>query len=499
MRADHVQLAGLGDAEVFLLFEPDRHAGAILDPGARDAFGIHLDLAGIGVQRVGLRVFVEGAVAGPLAGLFRHRHPGIALRPELLERHLGRGPRFLIGELDVIHLVFAVGKLRPEPELVGETFEDLVVRQAVLDWLDHLLHGVNPVVGIGAARGDVVLLQRRGRGHHDIGPAGRRRPPDIDTDDGLDLAQRTDQPIGVLLVRHEVVAGVEDHLDVGVGVGLPVVEELLARVLKRVGDAGSRDDLGDEVATLAHADRRRVAALRHAAVAVVPGETDTGAGLADLAGESGEVDDRPIGHLAVLGALDRPGTRDLGVRCGEELGQLLDLGLGHAGDRRGPSGRLRRAVGLALDVGDPLVGADGVFVDVGAVFQPLLEHMEGHGEEQRGVGVGDDPHRLGAEEFIRRRPLRVDRHELDAGVADLFPVGIHAVVGDAILDPVVLDRVGAYQHEHLGVVSDHLPSGLRGVDLHIADDARHDHLAGAGRPIAGGVGAAAHEVDEPAL
>ena len=159
------------------------------------------------------------------------------------------------------------------------------------------------------------------------------------------FSERPDQPVGVLLVRHEVVAGVEDHLDVGIGVGLTVVEELLAGVFQRLGDPRGRHDLGDEVAPLAHAHRRAVAALRHAAVAVVPREPEARARLADLAGQRLEVDDGPIGHFAVLGALNGPGPGDLGGRGGEELGQFLDLGLVHAGDLGGPGRRLRRAVG----------------------------------------------------------------------------------------------------------------------------------------------------------
>ncbi len=482
-----------------MLLHPDRHARAIVDLHASDAFGEHLDLAGIGVQRAAFGIVVELAVTGPLAGRFRHRHPGIAFFPELLERHVLGRARGFVGQFDVIHLVFAVGELGPEPELVGETFEDLVVRQALADRLDHLLHRVDLVVGIGATGGDVILFQRRGRGHDDIDPTGRRRPPDVDADDGFHLLQRPDQPVGILLVRHEVVAGVEDHLDVGVGVGLAVVEELLAGVFQRLGDPRGRNDLGDEVAALAHAHRRAVAALRHAAVAVVPREPEARTRLADLAGQRLEVDDGPIGHFAMLGTLDRPGPGDLRGRGGEKLGEFLDLGLVHAGDRGGPGRSFRRAVGLTFHIGDPLVGPNRVFVEIGAIFEPLLEHMVGHGEEQRGIGVGDDLQPLGVQVAVGRRALRVDRDELDPGVADLFPGAIHAVVGDAVFDAVVLDRVGADQHEHLGVVADDFPGGLAGVDLHVADHARQEHLTGARRPVASGVGAAAHQVDQAAL
>lgn len=315
----------------------------------------------------------------------------------------------------------------------------------------------------------------------------------------MQLAEGFQQPVQVLLVRDEVVACVVDHPDVGIGAGLAVVEELLAGIFQHLDDAAGGAELVHEVLARRQPRGRGLARLRHPAAAIVPGKAHAFAGLADLADERGKVDDRVVGQFAVMGALQRPGAAELGARFGEKLGHLADLVGRNAGDARGPVGRLGGAVILALDIGDPAVGAGRVLVHVGAVFQTLFQHVMGHAQEQRDVRVGHDLHPVRIQVGIRRRALRVDRDEAAARVADLGPGAGHAVVGHGELDPVVLDRVAADEDEDLGVVAHDLPCGLGRIDLHVADDVRQGHLRRAGREVALGDGAAADQVEEALL
>ena len=65
-------------------------------------------------------------------------------------------------------------------------------------------------------------------------------------------------------------------------------------------------------------------------------------------------------------------------------------------------------------------------------------------------------------------------------------------------DLAVVQRVGAPQHQKLGVFGDHGPHRLLLVNLERADNVRHDDLCGAGRVVPRGVHEAAFEVHHPA-
>ena len=125
--------------------------------------------------------------------------------------------------------------------------------------------------------------------------------------------------------------------------------------------------------------------------------------------------------------------------------------------------------------------------------------MPAHRQEQRGIGVGDDLHPLGAHGLVGGGALRVDRHELHAGIADRLPARIHLVVGHGVFDAVVLPRVATHEHEDLGVVADHFPGRLRRIHLHVADDVRQADLRGAAGVVAGGHAVAADEAEQPPL
>ena len=307
-----MELPRFGIAEIFVLLHPHRHARAIVDLHRGDVFAIHLDPARGRVQRVAFRVVDKGAVPHPSAGFFRHLHPGIALFPELFERDFIRRRGPFVSCPNMGHELFAIGELRPKAQLVGETLEDLVIRAAFAHRFDDFLHRIDPVIGIGSARGDVITFQRRRRGQHDIGPPGRCCPPDIDADNRVDGFQRPDQPVGVLLVRHEVVAGVEDHVNFGINARVAVIGELHPGIFQHVGDPTGRTGAAHKVSALAQPCWRGLARLRHAAIAIVPAKADTTARPPDLPRECGEVDDGPVGHLAMLCPLQRPSASNRG-------------------------------------------------------------------------------------------------------------------------------------------------------------------------------------------
>ncbi len=281
----------------------------------------------------------------------------------------------------MVDQVIAIGELRPEVQLVREALADVIVRHAFADRLDCLLHRIDLVVGICPADADVVPLQRRAGRQHEIGPANSSRPPQIDADNGFDLLQRPDQSVRVLLVRHEDIADVVDHLHVRVSAGHAVTDEVFAGSFQHLGDAAGRADTLDPVAPLAEADGRGLARLRHSARPIVPRKPDALPRLADLAAQGGEVDDGPVSHLAMLGALKRPCTGDLGLGCSHRFSQFADLVGRDAGNLFGSFGGLRGVVILALNIVDPFIRADGIFRQILAVFQTFFEHMERHGAE----------------------------------------------------------------------------------------------------------------------
>ena len=499
--AYHVHLVRLGVAQIFGRRQELGHGRHVVQTHLVDGGGIHLDLAARGMQRVLGGVCAEFGMAHPLPCLLGHLDGGMAFFPELGEGGVLDRRGFLVGLPDVIHRFETFGKGKLDAAQGGQAAEDLEIIQRIAHRGDQLLHGKHLVDAVGAGRGDVVALHGGGGRQHDVGPARGGIPPAVLHDHGVHALHGTDQRIRVLLVAHEVVAGVVDQLDLGVGVGSAVIDEGLARTFQHLGDARGRADLLDRVAPLRQTGGCGAARLWHAATTVVPAEAHALTRQADVAQHAGEVDDGPVGHLAVVRALDRPRAADLRALAGHQLSQFADLVGRNACDLAGPFGGLGRGAVLVLaqQVGLEAVEADGVLVDEILLVLALFEQVVAHGQEQGGVGVGDDLYPFRSHLLVGGGDLRVDGDELAAGLLDGVPAAVHFVVAGGVFDAVVLVRIAAHQQEDLGVVAHLFPGSLGGVHLHVADHHGHDDLAGSGGPVAGGHGRAAQQVEEPAL
>ena len=176
-------------------------------------------------------------MSNPAIGCGRRGEGDFAFLPELLEGHELRGRTVLVGGLDVIHRLHPFGEGQLHTAQLGQPPEDLEIIQRITLRGDDLLHCIELVDVVGAARGNVVALHRRGGGQHDVRPARGSRPPAVLHHHRIHLLQRTDQLVQVLLVRHEVVAGVVDQLHLRIGVAAAVVGELLAGVVQHLGNA----------------------------------------------------------------------------------------------------------------------------------------------------------------------------------------------------------------------------------------------------------------------
>ena len=178
-------------------------------------------------------------------------------------------------------------------------------------------------------------------------------------------------------------------------------------------------------------------------------------------------------------ALDGPGARKLRTLRGKEIRQLPDARGRNARDAAGPFRRLgRRAVRvLAFQIGTETVEAHRVLLNEIAV--PVIRHqqMVAHGQEERRVRVRDDGHPLGVHHLIGRGALRIDGNALHAGLADGLPVREHLVIGHRVFDAVVLVRIAADEHQHLGVLDHLFPAGLGRIHLQVTQHQRHDDLA----------------------
>src|SRR3546814_5556918 len=92
---------------------------------------------------------------------------------------------------DPVHLVAALGVALGEAETSRQAGEDLVVRPAVADPRDRLLHG--DAERLPVSDRDVVALQRRGRLEDDVGLPLHHRPPDLVDADRLKSDEHTSE------------------------------------------------------------------------------------------------------------------------------------------------------------------------------------------------------------------------------------------------------------------------------------------------------------------
>src|SRR5204863_2496783 len=121
-----------------------------------------------------------------------------------------------------------------------------------------------------------------------------------------------------------VAAGPIDKMDIGIG-ALASVEIVAATWMQQaIGDARRRDRTRQRIAECLH-DRRAESQwwLGNAARRAIA-ETEPSPGQADLAKTSRQQDQRPIGLLAVIGALQGPGSGDHGARRRHAASKLSD-------------------------------------------------------------------------------------------------------------------------------------------------------------------------------
>lgn len=79
--------------------------------------------------------------------------------------------------LDVVHRLHPFGEAQLHTAQLGQPPEDLEIVQRIALRRDDLLHRIELVDVVGAARGNVVALHRRGGGQNDVRPARGSRPP----------------------------------------------------------------------------------------------------------------------------------------------------------------------------------------------------------------------------------------------------------------------------------------------------------------------------------
>ena len=126
--------------------------------------------------------------------------------------------------------------------------EYVVVVARLADRWDRLLHREYERVLWRPA--DVVPFKGRGGGQDDVGVPCQRIPPRLVDHDRLGPLPGIDQAVEILVVMERVAATPVNEADIGVGEGLAVVVERLARVQQHVRDTGDRDEILDGVRPL---------------------------------------------------------------------------------------------------------------------------------------------------------------------------------------------------------------------------------------------------------
>jgi hypothetical protein len=201
--------------------------------------------------------------------------------------------------------------------------------------LDQLGHGEDE--GIAGIAADVVALGEAGRRQDDVGAPGGGCPPGLVDDNGLGLRPGAGGPVEVLDVVEGVAAGPVDEAGVRQGDHAAGEGDGAARPLQHVDHAGDRDGALGRIGQAGRGrDEARPGRLPdgvHRAVA----EAEAAARQADLAEDGGQSDRSPERHLAVPGALQRPGCGDQDAPGGQDLiGEAGEVGHGHVGDGGGP-------------------------------------------------------------------------------------------------------------------------------------------------------------------
>ena len=346
---------------------------------------------------------------------------------------------------------------------------------------------------------DVIPLIGRRGGQHYVGEAATGGPLVIDADHGFQLAPGGHHLVAILLVVEGVVAAEHRHLHVGVGDGLAVEGNLLARIEDAVDETGHRNEFGVTlpVAVMERFDPGNdgaetghdgAAGGDGAGTVVVPAKAVTAPRQADLANHRGQYHQHPGVLFAVVHALYTPAADELGTAAAHGAGQLAD-GLGrYATDGGGPLGILHLTIAGAQQVGQELVKAGGVVLQERLVVALLAVEGVGDAQHQRYIGLRIQGHLIAIEVLLGLGFDRVDADDPDLALGHLLfelrPVVVDAVIRHQPAHLQVLDGIGAPDDYGLAVFKHQRPGGLLLVHLHGPRHVRQDHLGGAGGVVA---------------
>ena len=301
---------------------------------------------------------------------------------------------------------------------------------------------------IALRRADVVSLQSGRRRQHDVGVTRGRRPPRLVHDDGLRPAEGGAQLVGVLVMVERIAARPVHQLDVRIRAVAAIEVVRLAGMQQALRDPRRRNGAVERVGRGLHARRaerrRRLGDAGRGAVT----EAEAAARQADLAETGSEQQHRPIGLLAVIGALDRPRGADHGAVCRHAPRQRANGFGGNAGDRRRPVGVLRPAVAFAHDIGAHALEAGAVAREEIFIVQPVRDQRMGQRQEHRGIGAGPDRNPFRRH---RGRAILADRADIDdrdAGAGELRKRLADGVRAHAAFGHLHVLRIGAAEHHH---------------------------------------------------
>ncbi len=242
--------------------------------------------------------------------------PGVSRLPEGIPVGGGpnRSPVLLVQLPDPFGGGAALGEPGLEAEPLGEGGEHLVVVAGLADRVDQPRHPEQVVVRGAAA--DVLPLERGGHRQDHVRPAGERVPERLVDDHRLRRPPGTGEPVQVLMVVERVAAGPVHEPDVRVPVDRAVVGEGRTGMEQHVGDPGHRDERVDRVRGAADAGEPDAGDAVPDGADRPVSEAESPTGQSDLAEGGGEGDHRPVGLLAVVGPLQRPGrVHHRPVRC----------------------------------------------------------------------------------------------------------------------------------------------------------------------------------------
>ena len=167
------------------------------------------------------------------------------------------------------------------PKRSARSLQNCKVVARFADRCDRLLHRDDE--SVARAGTDVVALEGRGAGQHDVGMARGRRPPWIVDDDRRRAAPCADQAVEILMMVKRIAAAPIDEIDIGIDEVLSVVLERLTRVEQQVRDASDRDEAANRIAAERQSRNRHIRQQGREALHAAVAEAEAAAGQTDLA------------------------------------------------------------------------------------------------------------------------------------------------------------------------------------------------------------------------